>query len=427
MKLLVVSFCFPPAAMPRSIQVARLLRHLCGVDTILVHGDDPTARFDPTIEPDAVDRIATRIRVPLPRRSWRRYVTAAAGRLKLPLWNRMPDAYRPWQRPAIEAIDAWWRQAGPPDLVATFGNPMTDHLVGLALARKYGVPWMAHFSDPWVDNPYHRQHALDFAVNLRLERAVVRRADRLGFPSQAMADFVLRRHPADARRKIFVLPAAFDPDFSARPISPSDAIVIRHVGEFYGPRTPRPLFDALRLLQHDDPRVLDDLRIELIGGAQPGAYESAGIREIRPGLIHAQGHVSHRESLELMSSADGLLLIDGPSDDRSIFLQSKLIEYVGVERPIFGIAPAGPATDLIEQLGGPTADPSDAQRVADELRGFIGLLRARRAERGPAWGTPQVRARFAAPEVAGVFRREAEALLASVAAPAPAGPLEVLA
>jgi hypothetical protein len=38
-----------------------------------------------------------------------------------------------------------------------FGNPMTDHLVGLSLSRKYRIPWIARFSDPWVDNPYHRQ------------------------------------------------------------------------------------------------------------------------------------------------------------------------------------------------------------------------------------------------------------------------------
>lgn len=427
MKLLVISFCFPPAAMPRSIQVARLLRHLRGFETVLVHGEDPQARFDPTIEPDAVDEIATRIRVPLPRPAWRRYVTAAADRLKLPLWNRMPDAYRPWRRPALEAVETWWLRDGPPDLLVTFGNPMTDHLVGLALSRKHRIPWIAHFSDPWVDNPYHRQHAIDLAVNVRLERAVLRRADRLGFPSEAMADFVLRRHPAELRRKIFVLPAAFDPGFSSRTLPESDTIVLRHIGEFYGPRTPGPLFAALRILQEGNPGALDAVRIELIGGVQPGAFEAAGIRELRPGLIHTRVHVSHRESLELMSSADGLLLIDGPSDDRSIFLQSKLIEYIGVERPIFGIAPAGPATMLIEQLGGPSADPSDPARVAQELGGFIALPRARRTQGAPGWGTPDVRARFAAPEVAGSFRREAEALLASLDAQEPARAIEVLA
>lgn len=412
MKLLVVSFCFPPEAAPRSIQVARLLRHLQGVETTLVHGKDNRARFDPTIEPDAVDCIATRIQVPLPRPGWRRYVSAGADRLNLPLWNRAPDQYAVWRRPALQAIGDWWsRDRGRPDLMVTFGNPMTDHLVGLAVARRFSTPWIAHFSDPWVDNPYHRQHPLDRAVNMQLESSVVRTADRLAFPSEECADFVLRRYPDAVRRKAFILPAAFDPHFTDRaPLEP-DAIVLRHIGEFYGPRTPRPLFQALRTLQDTAPEALAGLRVEIIGGAGPGAFEAAGIHELRPGLIRTRPHVSHRESLELMSAADGLLLIDGPSETRSIFLPSKLIEYIGVERPIYGIAPAGPAATLIDALGGLSADPSDPVRIADQLARFIALLRHRRAEESERWGNPRVRARFAAPEVARLFREEAVELI----------------
>jgi hypothetical protein len=418
MKLLVVSFCFPPEAMPRSIQVARLLRHLEGVDTVLLHGKDSRARFDPTIEPDAVDRIATRIQVPLPRPAWRRYVNAGADRLNLPLWNRMPDQYAVWQRPALSAIGEWWtRTPEPPDVLVTFGNPMTDHLIGLAIARRFGTPWIAHFSDPWVDNPYHRQHPLDRAVNVRFEAAVVRTADRLAFPSEECAEFVLRRYSDAVRRKAFILPAAFNPDFTDRaPLEPG-TIVLRHIGELYGPRTPKPLFEALRALQQSAPETLDSVRIEIIGGAGPGMFQAAGIGELRPGLVRTRPHVSHRESLELMSAADGLLLIDGPSTSRSIFLPSKLIEYVGVERPIYGIAPAGPAATLIGELGGLAANPSDAGQVAEQLGRFIALLRERRAGGVERWGNPAVRARFAAPEVARLFREEAQALIGDRATP----------
>lgn len=412
MKLLVISFCFPPEAAPRSIQVARLLRHLEGFETVLVHGRDSRARFDPTIEPDAVDRIAHRIQVPLPRPGWRRYVSAGAVRLNLPLWNRVPDQYAVWRRPALRAVGEWWRRTlQPPEILVTFGNPMTDHLIGLAIARRYSTPWIAHFSDPWVDNPYHRQHPLDRAVNLQLESAVVHAADRLAFPSEECAEFVIRRYPESVRRKAFVLPAAFSPDFDAQPPLEADTIVLRHIGEFYGPRTPRPLFQALRTLQESAPEVLESLRVEIIGGADPGMFEAAGIHDLRPGLVRTRPHVSHRESVELMGAADGLLLIDGPSTMRSIFLPSKLIEYIGVERPIYGIAPAGPAATLIDELGGLSADPSDAAAVAETLARFITLLRERRSGHAERWGNAEVRRRFSALEVAQRFAEEASSLV----------------
>lgn len=412
MKLLVVSFCFTPEAMPRSIQVARLLRHLEDTETILVHGTDSRARFDPTIEPDAIDHIAERIQVPLPRPAWRRYVSAGAERLDLPLWNRVPDPYAVWKRPALSAIEAWWsRTPRPPDVMVTFGNPMTDHLIGLAIARRYATPWIAHFSDPWVDNPYHRQNPLDRLVNARLERAVVHGADRLAFPSEECAEYVLRPYSRSLREKVFILPAAFGTDRVHRPQLDPDEIVLRHIGEFYGPRTPKPLFDALRALQESAPGTLSALRVEIIGGANPGMFEAAGIRHLLPGLVTTRPHVSHRESIELMGAADGLLLIDGPTTTRSIFLPSKLIEYIGVDRPVFGIAPAGPAATLIDELGGFTADPSDAVRIAEQLRRFIALLRERRAAGADGWGSRDVRERFAAPQVARLFREEAARLI----------------
>jgi hypothetical protein len=43
--------------------------------------------------------------------------------------------------------------------------------------------------------------------------------------------------------------------------------------------------------------------------------------------------VGYQESLKLMSEADALLVIDAPAD-QSVFLPSKLIDYIGAGRPI---------------------------------------------------------------------------------------------
>src|SRR5919202_1568394 len=76
------------------------------------------------------------------------------------------------------------------DAVVTFSQPTTDHLVGLELKKIWRAPWVAHFSDPWVDNPYYATDAATRDFNLAAERAVCEVADRLVFTSEETVDLV---------------------------------------------------------------------------------------------------------------------------------------------------------------------------------------------------------------------------------------------
>ncbi|MFX6461567.1 hypothetical protein ABTG33_18475, partial [Acinetobacter baumannii] len=38
------------------------------------------------------------------------------------------------------------------DVVFSTSGPYTNHLVGLYLKRKTGLPWIADFRDPWTQN-----------------------------------------------------------------------------------------------------------------------------------------------------------------------------------------------------------------------------------------------------------------------------------
>ncbi len=100
-----------------------------------------------------------------------------------------------------------------------------------------------------------------------------------------------------------------------------------------------------------------------------------------------------------MSGADLLLILDAPGR-HSVFLPSKLVEYLGARRPILGITPPGAASRLIEALGGRWADPSDPAAVAATLRAGIDLARA---SRGRAWGDPGVAETYGAANVAARF------------------------
>ncbi len=74
-----------------------------------------------------------------------------------------------------------------------------------------------------------------------------------------------------------------------------------------------------------------------------------------------------------MKSFDLLVISDAPMATRSMFLTSKIVDYLGTGRPLFAITPEGPTKDLIERIGGWSVSPDDSADVAtvliDAIRG----------------------------------------------------------
>ncbi|MFN2598462.1 MAG: hypothetical protein ABR563_14925, partial [Pyrinomonadaceae bacterium] len=359
-KLLAVSFAFPPLAYPRSIQVARLLKYV-SFRTVLVCADERGARKDPTLEPDAEASLEALLRVPFNIPRARAYANAAVHRFNRALWNRWnrrPDQYATWKQAALRAVETYARPNHfTPETIVTFSQPTTDHLVGLELKKSFRAPWIAHFSDPWVENPFYSTDVATRDFNLAAERAVCESADRLIFTSAETVELVMSKHPAAWRAKARVLPQCFDPQlYPARSSRDGDdqarndddaRVVVRHVGNFYGARTPAPLLRALALLADSNESLLRGVAFELIGVNDPSLVMREGAERLPAGLVTTTPPVGHRESLRLMSESDGLLIVDAPADV-SVFLPSKLIDYLGAARPVFGFTPRGAARALIE-------------------------------------------------------------------------------
>lgn len=408
MKLLAISFGFPPVVAPRSIQVARLLQHL-DAETAVICGLPEDEPLDSTIEPEASLAVARCLRVHHRRSRLRRRLEGLAERADLPVWNRTPDAYGRWGRAALTAARSLLSSGFRPDVLASFGNPMTDHLVGLELARETGLPWVAHFSDPWTRNPLHIRSWLDEFLNQRLERLVQRRADVLLFPSSECADHMVAGADPGVQAKVDVLPHSFRPESTQAgwPAGGSTGrLVVRHIGELYSRRRLSPVTTALQEIASHDPSLLEGVRFEFIGVRDPNSLRGADVNLLPPGVLSLHDRVSYEESVSLMRSADGLLVLDGAWQGKGIFFPSKLADYIGAGRPIMGIASPGAGAGIIERLGGIVADVSDPAAIALGLRRFLALVRTGSDNRGEAWGNPDERRQYAAPVVAEQFREQ---------------------
>jgi len=391
MKAVFLSYAFPPQAAPRAVQVARLAK-FSALDIRVLCAGPPGAE-------SAVRAGVEVMNFPDDSPRWWR----GAKRLMY-----LPDSERPWADRLARTILAQDLIARD-DVLVTFGQPMSDHLAGLTIKRRLGVPWIAHFSDPWSDNPYLSPNPLSRLRLRAMERQVFAAADRLMFTSDETVALVMRKYPPGWRDKTSVLPHAYDPQLGG-PIAPprqrDGTLVLRHLGNFYGRRNPLMLVKALALLRRTQPDVLDNVRIELIGRWVGHERRSPAVSGLPAALLSFRKPIAYEESLREMRSADALLIIDAPFE-QNVFFPSKLVEYLWARRPILALTPPGTSAGIVAASGGLLASPETPETIA---AGLVELIRRLRAG---TIGAPaeEVVARYDARRIAEAFDRAVRGMM----------------
>ena len=402
MKSVFVSYFYPPFNVPRAIQVARLAEHIalrpltiiCAGNVCGAGGSVSTRAEDVRIE-----------RLPASRLFQSVHSGSKLGRILRTAYRpirgftQAPDVYRPWAMNAARHVLSQHR-LGPDDLLVTFGQPMSDHLAGYAVKQSTGVRWIAHFSDPWVDNPFRHDGVWAKRKNARWERRVIEAADRVIFTSAETQDLVMEKYPAAWKDKTRVLAHAYDPSlYPARRVrQPGEPLIIRYLGRFYGTRSPEVLYRPLEMLLRRRSDLRKAFRIELIcEGERTGPRRDKQFSDI----LKFSAPVDYPTSLRLMVDADALLLIDAPAAS-SVFLPSKLIDYIGAGRPILAITPPGTSFNLVKRLGGEAVVPSEPDQVSAVVERFVDGLRSGQPVRSNA--SDDVRFEFAAKNVAGEMK-----------------------
>jgi glycosyltransferase involved in cell wall biosynthesis len=380
--LLAVSWATLPAVFPRSIQVARSLKALraFGWESTVVSAE-PSSEWtmDPELEAQYTDsyRVVRVQRAAPPngaRQWWRR------------LLRRPVDPDSEWIESATGAARTIVKTESVNALI-TFAQPWSDHVIGLRVARATRLPWIAHFSDPWAASPYNQTLSAEALAEARkAEKRVVETADVVVFPTARMADLVMAKYRASLRQKVAIVPHGFetlaDSD-EGHPRSSSGRLRIVHAGDFYGSRTPASLIDAIAWLCAAEPSAR---RLELVFlGLVPPEHQKRVDDLALNDVIRFDGRVSYTEAARAMASADALLVIDAPSKD-SVFLPSKLVDYLAFSRPIIGLTPkSGASADLLARLGCPHVEPDDVDGIEAVLRATLdGWRRAGGSLRLPA-------------------------------------------
>lgn len=383
-RLLAISWEMPPLSGPRAVQVTRTLTALgaLGWRSRVVCFAPRSGRYQQDYRipvEESSNGAVTRLPVPSPEES---LFFRGLWRLCPPL-KHQPDEKRVWLPGALaEAQRALAEE--PADVVVSFAQPWTDHLVGLRLHRDTGLPWVAHFSDPWVDSPYLTTSAWARRTAADHERAVIAEATRVVFVNRYTQDRVMAKYPAGWMARARVVTQGFEPLDVAPAPRAGGALRLVYTGRFYdGIRTPDTFLEALASIERVRP-LTGRLVVEFIGGDMaPYARRATELR--LDGVVSFAGRVDPAAARARAAVADALLIIDAPSDGPSLFLPSKLVDYLPLRKPLLGVTPGeGPSAELLGALGYPVVAPHDVTGIAVAIERLVDAYAAGRL--GP---TPQ--------------------------------------
>lgn len=397
MRILLLSYCFPPVPLIEAQVAAKVSGHLgAGTEVDVIAAEPGLWRLpaDHSLDEYVEGAFGTVTRL---RRPGMPLLLRTHGRV--PFLSERPDALTFLNGRVLREVRR--RPLGEYDLLVTRGQFHSIHMVPLRLRRR--PPWVAHFSDPWVGNPTRGDARRVRWINERKEARVVEAADRLVFTSATAAEYTVGRYPEAVRAKTRHVPHCFMPELfeGGAPPPRGPRVLARHVGNLRWNRHPEPLFGALLELERLRPGALAEARVSLLGLISPSMLQGEAARALPDGLIEVSPPVDYRASLRAMRESE-LLLVTETDAARSVDLHAKIVDYAGAGVPIVGIVPPGPTGELIEALGGWHAHPSRPEEGAQALQAGLEEARRRRRQANPSlWGDPAVRARYSAETVGG--------------------------
>jgi len=302
---------------------------------------------------------------------WRgRYLNASA----------LPDRWVSWSVGAIPAGLAMIRAQRPRLIWSTFPIA-TAHLIGLALHRLSGLPWVADFRDPMLQPAYPTNPA-QRRMYAWIEQQTIRRCQKAVFTTQGAMDNYRQRFPDIAPDKFVVIENgyeedAFDPAAATPAPAPHRPLTLVHSGLLYDTgRDPSAFLDALAQLKARGVIDAGKLRVLLRAPGNAAGVSALIERHGVADIASTADPVPYREALAEMGAADGLLLFQGTPFNNQI--PAKVYEYFRARKPIFGlIDDKGETARVLGDAGfDDMAFIDDAAEIAAMLERFLERLRA---------------------------------------------------
>ncbi len=240
------------------------------------------------------------------------------------------------------------------DLLYVSCGPFSSAVAAKRLSQIFAVPFVMEMRDYWT--LLSDYNLLGFGANRyvaqRTEKSCLKAAALIVTATQGIAEALSESFDPAFRKKSFVLFNGHDEqDFCDLQPAQSDdnSYIISYFGALYARRSLKCLLRALNSLNKQK-KLPDGFELRLYGNYHRETLqeiEKSGVSE----LVKIIPQLGHRQALQQMLVSDALLLIIN-SDSPKGTLTSKVFEYLRCGKPILAMIPQnGEAAELLRESG----------------------------------------------------------------------------
>ena len=297
----------------------------------------------------------------------------------------IPDARIGWMISAPKAIDNLVKSTGI-DAVYSSSPPYTCSIIARYAKRKYKLPWVAGFRDPWtgfISSP--NRWILPSMIDRAMEKSVFKEADQIECAWKGIIKDALSKYPDIDPNKFHHVPNGFDSaDYPVTSSQRNNRFTITYTGSMYGRRNPSSLFEAIEKLLLNNRISKEEFLLRFIGRFGNEVHEMFDKSSFRDS-IELISYIPHSESIEYLMRSDVLLLVVDESKESEEIVPGKVYEYIGTRIPVFAIAPEHSAiAELMEETkAGSVAHQTNVEKIGEIFMNYFNQWKFQTSEFKP--------------------------------------------
>jgi glycosyltransferase involved in cell wall biosynthesis len=241
-----------------------------------------------------------------------------------------PDTEKSWLKPALRKAEEILEKERYNAVLSSSPYP-TSHLIAKKIKKKFNMPWVADFRDPWSQNHNYPYGPIRKILDTKLEKKTIKNADAIDAASPGYAEKQQKLH----QKSVSVITNGFDPEIIENLNIPlTKKFTITYTGAVYKwKQNPTIILGATKELIEE--KKINPAEIEIrFYGAKLLWLEKEIKKYGLENIAIQYGSIAKEESLKRQKESQLLLLLCWEDLKETGVYPKKIFEYLASQRPI---------------------------------------------------------------------------------------------